>query len=262
MRFVHITDTHIGPTPDYRLHEQRPLATLETLVQRINGLPFQPDFILHNGDVVDTPEESAYELARPVLAKLKAPVYYVMGNHDRPNPMLRVLLGKTASVNRFDYFTEIDGLGLAVFDTRGPVDPAGTLTPEQFAALRALCKPSGPPLIIAIHHQPVQLDSAWLDDPWTNGLSMPMDCAEAFRQTIAPARDRIRGVFFGHVHRGYQVVQDGILYCSAPSAVIQFQSWPSQPAAIPADDELPGFGVVTVTPTSTIVRQYTFPRPQ
>ncbi len=261
MRFVHISDTHVGPAPDYRLHGQAALPTLEALVQRINDLPFQPDFVLHNGDVTDDAKEASYALAKPVLGKLEAPVYYVMGNHDQPDPMLRVLLGQTASVRRYDYYTEIGGVGLAVFDTRGPVNPAGTMTAEQFAALRDLCKRVGPPLIIAVHHQPVALDSTWLDERWDNGLSMPLDCAQEFREALAPARARIRGVFFGHVHRGFQAVQDGILYCSAPSALVQFESWPGEEKAIAALDELPGFGVVTVTAMQTLVRQYTFARP-
>jgi 3',5'-cyclic-AMP phosphodiesterase len=262
MRFVHISDTHIGPKSDYRLHDQATLPTLEALVQRINNLPFQPDFILHNGDVTDDANEASYRIARPVLEKLRAPVYYVMGNHDRPDPMLRTLLGKTEPVKRYDYYTEIDGFGLAVFDTRGPIDPAGAMTDEQFARLRDLCKRDGPPLIIAVHHQPVILDSRWLDEKWDNGLSMPLDYADAFREALTPARARIRGVFFGHVHRGFQAVQDGILYCSAPSALIQFESWPGAERAVAAIDELPGFGVVTVTPTQTLVRQYTFARPK
>src|SRR5438132_9640844 len=118
MRFVHITDTHVGPTPDYRLHGFPGLPTLEALVERVNNLPFKPDFILHTGDVTDDGSEASYALAKPVLENLKAPVYYVVGNHDSPPPMLKVLLGVTASGQRYDYYTEIDGIGLAVFDTR------------------------------------------------------------------------------------------------------------------------------------------------
>jgi Icc protein len=264
MRFVHITDTHIGPTPDFLLRGFPALSTLEALVERINNLPFQPDFVLHTGDMVDDTSEASYALARPVLEKLKYPVYYVIGNHDRPLPMQRALLGRSFDKiqgDRFDYQVEIGGFILAVFDTRGTVDPAGTLTEEQLKALRDLCTPDGPPLIIAVHHQPVLLDSPWLDEAATNGMRMRIDCSVAFQEAIAPARDRIRGVFFGHIHRGFQAVRNGILYCSAPSGVMQFQSWPNQHDAVLAEDELPGFGVVTVTPDQTIVRHFMFPRP-
>jgi 3',5'-cyclic-AMP phosphodiesterase len=114
--------------------------------------------------------------------------------------------------------------------------------------------------VIAVHHQPVLLDAEWLDERWDDEHSMALDCGEEFRAAIAPARDRIRGVFFGHVHRGFQVFQDGMLYCSAPSAYNQYHSWPGMMKPI-ASDELPGFGVVTVTNEHTIVRQYVFARP-
>ncbi len=261
MRFVHITDTHVGSTPDHTIHGYRTLPNLETLVATINDLPFRPDFVLHNGDVVDDGQEAAYTLAKPVLSKLKAPIYYVTGNHDRPDKLSRVLLDQSMNGDRYDYTVDVGGYLLAVFDTRGPADPAGTLMPAQLDRLRDLCTPSGPPLILALHHQPVWLDSTWLDEAWQDGKRMPLDNADAFRAAIAPARSRIRGVFFGHVHRGFQVVQDGILYCSAPSAVLQFESWPGQRTPKPSGEELPEFGIVTVTPTGTIIRQHTFARP-
>ena len=52
MRFVHITDTHVGSTPDHTLHGRPTLSNLAVLVETINNLPFRPDFILHNGDIV------------------------------------------------------------------------------------------------------------------------------------------------------------------------------------------------------------------
>src|SRR5664279_4192267 len=103
MRFIHITDTHIGPTPDHRVLTQLALPTLEALVDRINALPFAPDFILHTGDIVDDGSEAAYALARPLFEKLKTPIYYVLGNHDLPAAMRTALLGQAASAERYDY---------------------------------------------------------------------------------------------------------------------------------------------------------------
>src|SRR5437762_11867956 len=80
MRFIHITDTHVGPTATYGLPGKPALPTLEALVDTINNLPFKPDFVLHNGDVTDDASEAAYRLVKPILAKLKYPIYYVIGN--------------------------------------------------------------------------------------------------------------------------------------------------------------------------------------
>jgi Icc protein len=259
MRFVHITDTHIGPTPEHRVLGQLSFPTLEALVEQINSLPFEPDFVLHTGDIADDASEAAYALARPLLEKIKVPVFYLVGNHDEPEPMQRVLLDKAPTAGRYDYYTNIDGVGLAVFDTRGPVDPAGTLTAEQMDSLRDLCQPKGPPLIIAVHHQPVALDIEWLDHGWDGGHMM-LDCGDAFLEAISPARDRIRGVFFGHVHRSCQVFRNGILFCTPPSGCAQILAWPTQQEPVPSPNELPGFNVVTITDSQTIIHQHTIPR--
>ncbi|SRR5258708_19132365 len=262
MRFVHITDTHVGPTPDHRVLGQQSLPALEALVKLINSLPFEPDFILHNGDIVDDGSEEAYALARQTLQKLKAPIFYVLGNHDQPRAMRKVLLGKAPSAERYDYYVRLNGIGLAVFDSRGPADPAGTLTADQLEALRDLCAGKGPPLIIALHHQPVQLDSVWLDKGWDANKRMVLDCSDAFMEAIAPARERIRAVLFGHVHRPCEVIRNGILFAAPPSACTQIFSFPPDNIPTPSPGELPGFNVVTITDDATILKQHTFPRPK
>lgn len=265
LRFVHISDTHIGPTSDYALRGCPALPTLEVLVEHINALPFTPDFVLHTGDVVDDRSEVAYKLAKSALEKLRFPVYYVAGNHDDPQQLRGLLSGVDSRNERFDYYREITGFRLAVYDSRNPAaDPAGTLTARQLQDLHMLCLQNGPPLIIALHHQPVKLDSTWLDEGFDDDGAyeeMMLECTEDFLEAIAPARERICGVFFGHVHRGFQAVKDGVLFSSAPSALLQFQSYPGQAHPVPAYNELPGYSTVTVQDGQTIVRQYTFPRP-
>jgi Icc protein len=272
LRFVHISDTHVGATPDYQLWGYSPYSMFEALVAHIKALPFQPDFVLHTGDVTQDASDEAYALVFSALNKLTTPVYYVPGNHDNPDALRRGWLGVSSGTERFDYTKDLGVVRLLAFDTRYTIPPgerlpdraAGMMTQEQLQALREECQQDGPPLLIALHHQPVKLDSPMLDDGFDNdGVreTMMLECAEEFLKAIAPARDRICGVFFGHVHRGFQVMRDGILFCSAPSALLQFQALPSHTQPIKADDELPGFNVVTIQDGQTLVRQYTFPRP-
>jgi len=226
MRFVHISDTHVGPTPDSESEGRAPLAYLEGLVEAINSLTFPVDFVLHTGDVANLAQEAEYVTAAPALARLRLPIYYAAGNHDNPALMRRVLLGQQASPARFDYQFEVAGVQFAVFDSRGPVDPAGHLEPDQLETLRRLCSPDGPPLVLALHHPPLPLDAAWIDRGWVTEKgtfpTMLLENAEAFYEAIAPARARLCGVFFGHIHRGYQALHQGVLHASAPSSFVQF----------------------------------------
>ncbi|HUJ75198.1 MAG TPA: metallophosphoesterase [bacterium] len=265
MRFIHITDTHVAPSPEFAHYGHAPLANLEALVDTINSLQFPVDFVLHTGDVVEDKSEEAYRLARRALSRLRLPIYYVAGNHDDAAILQRVVLQRKPVAGPFDYAMTVDGVRVVVLDSRGPRDPSGTLSDEQISGLRSICKEEGGPLAIAIHHPPLPLDSQWLDNGWAvpDGTTPPMllDRGPEFLDAIAPARERIRGVFFGHIHRAYQVVHRGVLFASAPSSFGQLLTWPSQAAPEAAPAEPAGFSLVTITGHQTIVRQHHLPRP-
>jgi len=78
LRFVHITDTHLSPETEYGRHHHGAAHSARegaiALVETVNALPFQPDFILHTGDVVYDPDPAAYGVAKSILSRLKAPV--------------------------------------------------------------------------------------------------------------------------------------------------------------------------------------------
>jgi len=265
VRFIHITDTHVAADPAYSSFGRSPRANLAAIVEAINALTFPIDFVLHTGDVVEDGSEVSYQAAREILARLRLPIHFVAGNHDDGDFLQRVLLERRPPLPRLDYDFTADGVLVSVFDSRGPRDPAGTLLDEQLAALRGLCVPQGPPLVIAIHHPPLPLDSVWLNDGWATPMghttTMLLDRGSEFLEAIAPARDRIRGVFFGHVHRAFQVMHKGILFSSAPSGFGQFLTWPGQdhPEASPAEPA--GFSLVTIAAGMTTVRQHSVPTP-
>ena len=266
MRFVHITDTHIAADPAFASFGQTPRANLVALVDAINALTFPIDFVLHTGDVVEDRSEAAYHAARDILARLRLPIHYVAGNHDDAGFLQTAMMNRASARPRLDYQFSADGVLVAVFDSRGPRDPAGTLRDEQLAALRALCAREGPPLVIAIHHPPLPLDTKWLNDGWSTAVghttSMLLDRGPEFLEAIAPARERLRGVFFGHVHRAFQIMHRGILFASAPSGFGQFYTWPGQdhPEGSPAEPA--GFSLVTITGEQTIVRQHSLAKPE
>ncbi len=265
MRFVHISDTHIAADPSYAQYGHAPLPNLKALVTTINALTFPVDFVLHTGDLAADGSEKAYQLARRVLARLRLPIHYVAGNHDDSDILQRSMLDRAPRGARFDYRFAVKGVEVAIFDSRGPSDPAGTLTDEQLATLRSLCVPSGPPLLIAIHHPPLPLDSPWLDGGWVTAkgrtASMLLDRGPEFVDAIVPARNRIGGVFFGHVHRAYQIMHRGILFSSAPSSFGPFLTWPDQDAPKAARAEQAGFSLVTITGEQTTIRYHAVVRP-
>ncbi len=78
--FVQISDSHIGfakqPNKDVT-------ATLQEAINRINGLPQQPAFLIHTGDLSHLSKADEFDTVAQVLKSAKASqVFYVPGEHD------------------------------------------------------------------------------------------------------------------------------------------------------------------------------------
>lgn len=259
-RIIQITDTHIGPTEDFELYGPRPYPALVKLVDELNSLPFVPDLILHTGDVVDDGAEASYRLAAPVLSRLKAPVQYVLGNHDDATWIQSILMQRPPTTDRLDTMRMLnDDVQLITLDSVGPNPPAGQLLESQISNLKSLCSADGPAIVIALHHSPLLLDTPWLDfggKSW-GGKTMLLENHEQFRAAIAPARERIRAVIFGHVHGSFTVQQDGILYVACQSGFAGLRNFPNDEEAILDVQQSPGYNIITLTDESIIVKHRT-----
>lgn len=159
---LHLSDTHLrAPGPllfdhvDGRQHLARALGAIEA-----SGV--RPDGIVFTGDLVDLGEPDAYaalrSLVEPVAARLGAPVFWVMGNHD-DRAAFRAALTDDTAVDRYapvDRVDELDGLRLVTLDTTVPGAHHGQLRAAQLewlAGVLAVPAPLG--TILAMHHPPV-----------------------------------------------------------------------------------------------------------
>lgn len=256
LRFVHLSDTHLSPDPDYTYKnaDYPALPGAKALVQAVNALPFTPDFILHTGDAAYDPDPAAYPVVKSVLGELKAPVYYLAGNHDDGAILIQTMMGQSDLFYAFDS----NGVQIICLDSNGGgvTPPAGRITDEQFDWLAEICRVDDPrPLIVAVHHNPLPAGVPWLDD------YMSLVNGERLHQALLPLRERLRGVFHGHIHMNTDILRDGILYTSAASSWYQLHAYPDQNETIADRGAEPGFTLVTVTQTQTFMRRHRFPRP-
>ena len=257
LRFVHISDTHISHDPAYGKESVRwhPRRAAEALVEQLNNLPFTPDFVLHTGDITFEPFAESYELARKILGRIQHPVHYLAGNHDNAEMLQRVFLQRTDIHPTFHYDFEVKGIHFVCVDSTGPAKhPSGTVSADQLAWLSAICESDDArPLVVAVHHNAVPIGVPWLDD------EMRMENGDAFHQALRPARHRLRGVFYGHVHQHSQTLRDHILYSSTQSSWYQIKSWPDHTTVLIEPDADPGFSVVTLTADKTHIRCHRYP---
>lgn len=257
LTFVHITDSHIGPTRDFGRNGAHSLDQLTALVDLINAMPHPPDFVVHTGDVSNDRSPESYTFAAEALSALAVPIYYVNGNHDQP-ALLRDRLGAPAGDDPdapLDYAFMVKGDRFLVLDgvKAGVPDPSGRLSEAQLDIVQAEASPDGPPLTVLLHYAPFKMASPWLDD------HMLLLNGQDLHQALLPARERLRGVFFGHLHRSAQIVRDGITYTCAPSSAWQYAWRPWHDRPEPDVHYPPAYNVVQYFRGQVVVHQYTLP---
>lgn len=260
LTFIHISDTHLGATRDTLFDGYPAARCLERLVERINSFPQPPDFVIHTGDLINDRRRASALVARDVLAALKVPIYFVSGNHDDP-ALLREVLGAPPHPSGdphapLDYAFEVKGERFLVVDGANSEvpDPLGKLRDEQIAWIGAEAARDGGPFTLILHYPPFVMGSPWLD------THMPLVNGDALHRALLPGRDRLRGVFFGHLHRTCQIVRDGITYACAGSGIMGYywRAWDQSPAA---DHEIPPvYHVVTYFDDYAITQQYALAR--
>ena len=173
----------------------------------------------------------------------------------RDDALQTMMMGIETPMPQLHYTFEVNGVQFAVVDSNGPAEqPRGFMTDEQLVWLEGICKANDPhPLVIATHHNPIATGMPWLDD------FMGVQNGELFHEAVLPAKDRLRGVFFGHVHMNIDIYRDGILYCSTISPWVQYLAAPRIADTTPDRNAEGGFSAVTISANQTFIRRYRFP---
>ncbi len=260
---IHISDTDVGPDRSHTIRGANAHDRAVALVEGINALPFEPDFIVHTGDVANDPDTGAYELAAGVFAALKAPLYFATGNHDDV-AMMRDALNFGP---RLPLLPEEGGQlcyrlgGVAekaeffVIDGKVPPEegPHGYLSKEQCEAV--LDSISGTrPVAIFLHYPRSPVGAAWIDKHL-----LVRNGAEFLKALSAKAGNQLRGVFSGHLHRGLHLLHGGVLHSGVSSPACEFTAGPNDDFC----DFIPGgpipFNHITFTADATMVKSYTLP---
>ena len=186
--FVQITDTHLG----YSDHEER----LTQVVQAINKLPFQIEFVVHTGDITTDKIEDGPTLAGAlsILKLLKPPIHYVAGNHD----ILRKKLDSTtmAFKNNFgDLISQKEYGGVVFLFVYTEPFGSGFSLPsyDPLAELGKRLKQSAGKPVVVFHHSPS------VGDFYSNEMHPGWEREKEWVTLLN--RYNVKGVIAGHFHR-------------------------------------------------------------
>lgn len=210
VELLQITDMHLLADPGDTLLGVSPRITFREVVAEASAHSW--DLALLTGDLSQDGTPAAYEAVRDLVAPLNTSCYWVPGNHDRPAVMNQSLDG---SPFRADRAFSAGAWRMVMLNTAVPGETHGRLSTNELEFLdESLSAHPDTPTLIAMHHSPVSVGSAWLDPI---NLREP----EAFRQ-IVEAHPQVRLVLFGHVHQQVEAQWGKTQLYGCPSTCFQF----------------------------------------
>lgn len=196
MKLIHITDTHFV-APGLRLYGLDPRARLDAAIVDINRHHADAEIAIVTGDLTHWGEPEAYGNFLESMRALQLPYLVLVGNHDRRAACLEVLAAAPRDGNGFVQGWRDTPRGRLLFlDTLDETSHAGQLCERRLAwCAQALAElPRGRPVYLFMHHPPFEVGVHQMD-------RIALAERAAFAEVIRPHRERIRHLFFGHVHR-------------------------------------------------------------
>jgi Icc protein len=220
---VQISDSHMGfnkpANPDVG-------GTLKATIDKINGLPQEPDFIIHTGDLSHTSKAAEYDALDQILKDAKPKqVFYVPGEHDTSIDDGKLYLerfGKDTKGRGWYSFNHKD-VHFVGLSNVAALEGLGKLGADQIQWLQMDLKaqPASRPIVVFAH---IPLWSVYPDWGWGTE-----DSAEALS---ALKRFGSVTVLNGHIHQVMQKVEGNVTFHTAMSTAF--------PQAAPAKDKKPG----------------------
>lgn len=208
MRLVQISDCHLHADPAARARAGFPLRQLEAVVESVNRE--RPDMVLVTGDISNDETAASYQLAQRTLGRLAAPWFWLAGNHDDP-----ALMAETREL--LDEL-DIGAWRILMLNTHVSGEAHGELGPERLADLAARLEEDDRPTLIAMHHPPLTVGSAWID-------ALGLKDREAFWQTLC-AFGQVRAILCGHIHQAFtghgRLAEGEVAVFGCPSTTDQF----------------------------------------
>lgn len=227
LRVVQVTDTHLFGDASGTLLGVPTYDSLNAVLDQLNGFEFAADALLVTGDLSQDGSEQSYRLLDDALSRYQAPAFWLPGNHDTPchfekvgyqkNHLHKVIRAKHWQIVMLD--SQVEG---AVF---------GELKQSELDLLQqTLIEQPALNTLVCLHHHPISMNSAWIDDVGLRNRSELMD--------ILGRHDNAKAVVWGHVHQSCDGYINGVRLMSTPSTCIQFEP---QTSGFSLDDQAPGF---------------------
>jgi 3',5'-cyclic-AMP phosphodiesterase len=243
LSFVQISDSHMGFNKPANTDVA---ATLKAAIDKINGLPITPEFMLHTGDISHLSKPEEFDAVDQILKSASAKdVFFVPGEHDVLDDD-----GKTY-LDRYGKGTK--GTGWRSFDKKGvhfiglvnvmnlKAGGLGSLGHEQLEWLADDVKSlqASTPIVVFAH---IPLWSVYPEWGWgTDDSAQALACLKRFGSVT---------VLNGHIHQTMQKIEGNVTFHTAMSTAFP-QPQPGKaegpgPMKVPAEQLRTLLGITNV----------------
>ncbi|KGE03714.1 3',5'-cyclic-nucleotide phosphodiesterase [Pseudohaliea rubra DSM 19751] len=239
MQLVQVTDTHLAAAAGGTLLGMDTDRSLLSVLEALGRVHPAPDALLATGDLADAGAPGAYERLQSYLDAATPRHFWLPGNHDDRATMVAV-----AGEARLPRELRLGVWQVLMLDSQIPGQVGGRLGDEELARLEAgLEAAAGAGLftLVCLHHQPVPVGCAWLDEQRVADADRLFAVLERFPGA--------RGLLWGHVHQALERDRNGLKLLCTPSTCVQFKPGQSDFAV---DDEAPGFRWLALSPDGGI----------
>ncbi|NNL57303.1 MAG: 3',5'-cyclic-AMP phosphodiesterase [Pseudomonadales bacterium] len=219
MRVLQITDCHLGERAGEQLAGMDTDASLDYVLELLRREQYKDgrlaaDLLLATGDLSNHGTAAAYKRLTEKLRGFNVPTAWLPGNHDT-----RDLMIDTVGIDRLPRLVRLGNWAICMLDSAVPGQVGGELGPTELneLALELRSLPADCHIMVCLHHQPVPVGSAWLDQ------QQVADADKFF--ALLKGEQRLRAILWGHVHQefnGTDARVPGAQLIASPSTCIQF----------------------------------------
>jgi Icc protein len=227
-----ITDTHLFANKTQKMMGCETARSLQAVLSQLAHLTPKPNLLLITGDLSQDETPESYEQLKHQVSALNIPTHWIPGNHDQPALMEQVLCTPPFSTQKS---IQLDKWHLVLLTSSIAGHVEGALSKTTLTWLEQQLQQIDRPTLIALHHPPLAIGSAWMDQI---GLQNADELI-----TILDRYPQVKIVLFGHIHQEFANTRNGVTYLGTPSTCVQFE--PLQ-AKLAIDQQNPGFRLLTL----------------
>ncbi|WOB42495.1 3',5'-cyclic-AMP phosphodiesterase [Thermoleptolyngbya oregonensis NK1-22] len=237
LKIVQLTDTHLFADEQGEMKGCQTGRSLQVVLQAVAQRQPRPDLLLLTGDLSQDETEESYRVLLRLISPLGIPALWLPGNHDQAIALMEQVLSVfPASPQKC---LQQGGWNLILLNSSQWNEVSGRISDDSLRWLDAqLCQFAHLPTLVALHHPPLAVGSAWMD---AIGLQNREDLFAVLDQ-----HPQVKLVVFGHIHQEFDQMRQGVRYLGTPSTCVQFS--PNIDEFSIDSTRQPGFREITLYP--------------